>query len=264
MALARCGMINASAWRYILNNGPQALYTGYAWTLDTFVDYTWHDLTTLSMNIIVLLVVEALVVQLGCMAYEFYLLQRCNVAHMRLFSVFLALPSATVRLLASRQLQVDDDSREEVDEDVMELAEAAAGAAAGDVTGAEKEKKQKSVRMAVEGDESVEADDLNSPGKPRGTEASGRLSGNTKGKASAAKAALAASKRTPISGLARLRHSAYKAMFGWLDPKFQRNGNKLLANSNVLWRFMVRGEAACRRPCDTSPVGAEHQVLIAA
>jgi hypothetical protein len=99
---------------------------------------------------------QALVVQLGCMAYEFYLLQRCNVSHMRMYSVFLALPSATVRLMASRQLQVDDDSREEVDEDDMELAEAAAGAggAGGDPAAgndAEGEKKQKSVRMIVEG-----------------------------------------------------------------------------------------------------------------
>jgi hypothetical protein len=39
---------------------------------------------------------QAVVVQMGCLAYEFYLLQNCNVAHMRLFSVFLALPSATV------------------------------------------------------------------------------------------------------------------------------------------------------------------------
>jgi hypothetical protein len=98
---------------------------------------------------------QALVVQLGCMAYEFYLLQRCNVSHMRLFSVFLALPSATVRLMAARQLQVDDDSREEVEDDDMELAEAAVGgataAAAGDEAGAEGEKKQKSVRMVLEG-----------------------------------------------------------------------------------------------------------------
>jgi hypothetical protein len=88
------------------------------------------------------------------MAYELYLLQRCNVSHMRLFSVFLALPSATVRLMAARQLQVDDDSREEVDEDDMELAEAAAaGVGSDDIAGneAEGEKKQKSVRMVVEG-----------------------------------------------------------------------------------------------------------------
>jgi hypothetical protein len=47
-----------------------------------------------------------LVVQLACMAYQAYLLQRCNMAHMRLFSVFLALPSATVRIMATQQMQV--------------------------------------------------------------------------------------------------------------------------------------------------------------
>jgi hypothetical protein len=103
---------------------------------------------------------QAVIVQLGCMAYEFYLLQRCNVSHMRLFSVFLALPSATVQLMAARQLQVDDDSREEVDEDELEAlpetapnaiegdeadgAEAAAAAADG---GGERKNKQKSVRL---------------------------------------------------------------------------------------------------------------------
>eukprot|EP00882_Tetradesmus_deserticola_P032603 GHRQ01037096.1.p1 GENE.GHRQ01037096.1~~GHRQ01037096.1.p1 ORF type:complete len:139 (+),score=38.64 GHRQ01037096.1:114-530(+) len=90
------------------------------------------------------------------MTYECYLLHRCNVAHMRLFSVFLALPSATVRLMAARQLQVDYESREEVDEEVLELGEATAGTTAGNAavgteTGAEGEKKQKSVRMFVEG-----------------------------------------------------------------------------------------------------------------
>lgn len=35
-----------------------SLLSGYAWSLDTFVDYAWLDLTTLSIVIIVLLVVE--------------------------------------------------------------------------------------------------------------------------------------------------------------------------------------------------------------
>jgi hypothetical protein len=64
--------------------------------------------------------------------YEFYLLQHCTVSHMRLFSVFLALPSATVRLMAARQLQVDDDSREEVDEDDMDVMPNTAAATEGD------------------------------------------------------------------------------------------------------------------------------------
>jgi len=36
-----------------------------------------------------------------CLAYQFVLLQRCNVSHMRLFSCFLALPSATVSVCAA-------------------------------------------------------------------------------------------------------------------------------------------------------------------
>lgn len=45
----------------------------------------------------ILLHMQAVVVLLACLAYEFYLLQKCNVANMRSFAVFLALPSATVR-----------------------------------------------------------------------------------------------------------------------------------------------------------------------
>lgn len=36
----------------------ESVFKGYAWSLDTFVDYTWQDLTKLSVIIIVLLVVE--------------------------------------------------------------------------------------------------------------------------------------------------------------------------------------------------------------
>lgn len=42
------------------------------------------------------LYVQVLIVHISCMAYEFFLLQRCNIANMRVFTVFLALPSATV------------------------------------------------------------------------------------------------------------------------------------------------------------------------
>ena len=44
----------------------------------------------------VFLCVQVLIVHISCMAFEFFLLQRCNIANMRVFTVFLALPSATV------------------------------------------------------------------------------------------------------------------------------------------------------------------------
>jgi hypothetical protein len=36
----------------------EAMFHGYAWSLDTFVDYAWQDLTRLSVTIIALLIVE--------------------------------------------------------------------------------------------------------------------------------------------------------------------------------------------------------------
>lgn len=51
--------INATqTWQYIFNNGPSSLFKGYSWSLDTFVDFTWNDLTRLSITLIILLVVE--------------------------------------------------------------------------------------------------------------------------------------------------------------------------------------------------------------
>jgi hypothetical protein len=36
---------------------------------------------------------------------------------------------------------------------------------------------------------------------------------------------------------------------GWLDPKFKRNGKKLLASTSVLWKFMV--SEAVKQPQQT-------------
>jgi hypothetical protein len=86
-----------------------------------------------------------------------------------------------------------------------------------------------------------DADERDTPGMQkkgkRSSETAGRSSG--KGKSGLAKAALTAAKKPPVSKFAALRHSTYKALFGWLDPKFKRNGKKLLASNKVLWRFMV-------------------------
>jgi hypothetical protein len=112
--------------------------------------------------------------------------------------------------------------------------------------------------MHADDDEDAEdaEDDVESPGKAKkgkrhtsdaaeGRSAS-KAKGNSKSLTASAKAALAASKKPPVSKFAALRHSAYKALFGWLDPKFKRNGKKLLASNSVLWRFMVRG---AKRAC---------------
>jgi hypothetical protein len=51
-------------------------------------------------------VLQAVLVQLVAMSYEFVLLKAANCEAMKRFSVFLALPSATIRSMAARQMQV--------------------------------------------------------------------------------------------------------------------------------------------------------------
>lgn len=47
------------------------------------------------------------------------------------------------------------------------------------------------------------------------------------------------SKKRTGTGLARLQKAAYKFLFGWLDPKLKRNGKKIIADHQVLVKFMV-------------------------
>jgi hypothetical protein len=48
------------------------------------------------------LLLQAIMVQMICIMYEFVLLKMCNLQHMKRFSVFLALPSATIRSMTAR------------------------------------------------------------------------------------------------------------------------------------------------------------------
>lgn len=92
-------------FQYIMNNGPDSLFKGYSWTLDVYVDYAWQQFGSLNIVLMILLALEA-VVQLAGMLYEFILLKGANSEAMKRCSVLLALPSATIRSVASRQLQV--------------------------------------------------------------------------------------------------------------------------------------------------------------
>ena len=65
-------------------------------------------------------------------------------------------------------------------------------------------------------------------------EKEGRASGRLKGKSTAAK-----TDKVQLTGFALVRKTVYKKLFAWLDPKFKRNGKKLIPDSNVVWKFMV-------------------------
>lgn len=44
-------------------NGPNSIFYGYSWTLDTIVDHAWAQLTSLWAQLLVMLVLEACILQ---------------------------------------------------------------------------------------------------------------------------------------------------------------------------------------------------------
>jgi len=61
---------NTTSFQYMALNGPKSLFTGYRWSLDTQVDFSWLQLGSLSTVLIVLLIVEALCVQVWGEGWE--------------------------------------------------------------------------------------------------------------------------------------------------------------------------------------------------
>ncbi|GBF92718.1 hypothetical protein Rsub_05087, partial [Raphidocelis subcapitata] len=211
------------AWNYMFENGPDSIFKGYAWSLDTFVDYSWSRLGQLNTVLIVLLVVETLCVQITCMALLTLLVRSANGQHMRRFSVFLALPSATLRAMASRQLVVDDDAGAAEDDEELEALDLGNGGAEGQEDSA---KQQKSVRMASDVEDGKEDGDTASPGKKSAK----------RGGATASKSLAGAALKKPKN--LTFRTKVYRALFGWIDTKVKVNGKKLIPNATVVLRFM--------------------------
>ncbi|KIY98973.1 hypothetical protein MNEG_8988 [Monoraphidium neglectum] len=220
-------------WNYVEDNGPASIFQGYTWSLDTFVDYAWDSLGKLKVVLVVLLVVETLCVQMTCMGLLTLLIRAANAQHMHRFSVFLALPSATLRIMASRQLMVDDDCGAAEDDEELEGLDLGAGGDAGGATttnggvGEKTDAEKKNVRMAAD----VDAGDDEEEGAVRTTKSGKKGSLNARSAAAAA----AAKKNKPTTFGGRV----YRALFGWLETKVKVNGKKLLPNSTAVLRFMA-------------------------
>eukprot|EP00775_Hariotina_reticulata_P009651 gene9651-9811_t len=206
-------------WNYILKNGPDAIFQGYSHSQDYFVDYAWNQLGSLQYVLVALLVVEVMVVVAFGSSYEFYLLRAADWENMRRFSVFLALPSATIRGMASRMMQVDEDDKSDVDDDEMEAINAAAagGGESGDKSGkGVAEVKTKSVRMFV----------------AEGGHEDSRSTNKKSGSSSKPKAA----SKAPKTAAQKLKKRVL-ALF--VRPAMKVNGKKLGPYSRILYRFVV-------------------------
>eukprot|EP00775_Hariotina_reticulata_P009112 gene9112-9281_t len=212
-----------SYFNYVFHNGPDSIFTACSWSMDVIVDFAWNQLGSLSNVLVALLVVEVVVVMLSSMSYQFILLKAADLEAMRHFSVFLALPSATVRGMASRQMQVDDDDKSDVDDEEMEAIKAALTAETDQQQPSKDggDKQSKSVRVLV-------APERGST-KPSGTKKSALAS---KGKAKAG--ALA---RKPSQSAWRKFSKKFASLF--IRTAFKVNGKKLFPYNMVLYKFMV-------------------------
>eukprot|EP00877_Chromochloris_zofingiensis_P002757 jgi/Chrzof1/12482/Cz06g35270.t1 len=248
---ALCILMNGtSAWQYVTLNGPGALFDGYAWSLDTFVDYCYSQLGALTSAMIVLLVIEAVLCQLFCMVYSYMILVLANTQHMKLFSVFLLLPSATIRAMAARPCQVDDDheggKRTGSGGGLNGIAEVAGEPSAKQSA----DRKQKSVRMSVEGgDYHRHQQDMDANEDDDGTVQAVLTVAKTG-------ASVSQQGRTPTAFSNDLQppqtdtastlkpsgldwHRLHKRLFGWVPKHQKMNGKRLVPDNKITYKFMV-------------------------
>eukprot|EP00775_Hariotina_reticulata_P001355 gene1355-1696_t len=221
-------LADTAYWNYMYLNGPASIFTGYSWSMDVFVDYAWNQLGTLNSVLVALLVIEALLVSVTAMGYEFLLLKSVDVEAMKRFSVFLTLPTAIIRNMASRMMPVDDDDTSDVDEDELETIHAASNTAgAGDekqAGGKEpvEAKQSKSVRVRVAADEAV-------PDK----EALSKKRGSSSKPKSVMKAQDLRKPKTFWLNISTIM------LAFWVRPNFKVNGKKLVPHNVVLYKFMI-------------------------
>eukprot|EP00198_Chlamydomonas_reinhardtii_P011685 XP_001701022.1 predicted protein [Chlamydomonas reinhardtii] len=96
---------------------------GAEYSLDLLVDSAWRSVDDLKKVLIVLLVVEGLVVQLGCLIYEWVLVQRVERARVYPLLAMVGLPGPVLRQMGSRDAQLaldesdDDDDGDQSDQE---------------------------------------------------------------------------------------------------------------------------------------------------
>ncbi|GFR51631.1 hypothetical protein Agub_g13986 [Astrephomene gubernaculifera] len=105
------------SFRFLLFNGHWSLFSAYAASLDLVARAAWEDVTTLQRSLVILLLVEAALVQLACICWEWLLVRRVELGRRGGLLAGLGLPGPILRVLASKPLVVLEDSEDEEAED---------------------------------------------------------------------------------------------------------------------------------------------------
>ncbi|KAK9830511.1 hypothetical protein WJX72_012148 [[Myrmecia] bisecta] len=112
------GNLSASPdWRFIVDNGPDVLGPAYAAAIDIEVVHAQSTKDTVMMVILMLLIFEAMAWTSGKFCYVWWMLQQVADERLALYSVFLIVPSAAVKKLASREIRLEADVSDSDDEE---------------------------------------------------------------------------------------------------------------------------------------------------
>ncbi|GIL69029.1 hypothetical protein Vretifemale_13, partial [Volvox reticuliferus] len=126
---------NLRAFKFVVANGLWAVFTGYTESLDYLVSYAWGEVSQVQKALIIMLAVEAAGVQLACIVYELVLLRTVERIRRGSLLTSLAIPSAMLRVLASRPLVIMEDSDDEDAEDDDAAADGNGGGKGGNTGG---------------------------------------------------------------------------------------------------------------------------------
>eukprot|EP00878_Enallax_costatus_P005349 GHUV01005618.1.p1 GENE.GHUV01005618.1~~GHUV01005618.1.p1 ORF type:complete len:894 (+),score=279.19 GHUV01005618.1:728-3409(+) len=216
------------SYHYVVENGRNSIFTGYSWSLDVLVDYTWLQLGTLTTELIMLMVAEVAIVQMACILWQFVVLKLASNQSMRRFSVFLALPSATVRILASQSCQVEDDSKhDENEDDDLDVALMDADQGQQQQVDGKASTGKKSVKISVVAD-----DDDAQPGTPAVSRKGNKV---TKSDSRRRKDRALRKIQAPPGMLSKL----YKQTLGKLFGNIKVNGRKRVTDNLMIWTLMA-------------------------
>ncbi|GFR46145.1 hypothetical protein Agub_g7671, partial [Astrephomene gubernaculifera] len=102
---------------FLLNNGLGPLFAVYADSLDHLINAAWESVRVLRTDLIILLVVEALLVQFCCTVYELVLVQKTENARLLGILAIVGLPGPVLRQLATSETKISYDSDDEGDDD---------------------------------------------------------------------------------------------------------------------------------------------------
>ncbi|KAG2431591.1 hypothetical protein HYH02_013284 [Chlamydomonas schloesseri] len=147
-------------YAFVINNGLGPLFEGYARALDLLVSAAWDSILHLRTELLILLIVEALLVQLSCSGYQMYLVQRLERARLLGMLAMLGLPGPVLRQLATTDIKIIDGSDDEDEDDLSDAggdedeAKKAAGVVHGSASAADG---RRSSATGVEGPDAVSA-----------------------------------------------------------------------------------------------------------